>query len=82
LDPEAAADHLRQLDEALAAVGRTRAEIRCYVGPGRTRPLAPDLVRAYEDLGFDQVILPLFATSRDDLERRAERLLTATGRGA
>jgi probable F420-dependent oxidoreductase len=79
LEPEDAAEHLHRLDEALAAAGRARAEIRCYVGPGRTRRLTPDLVQGYAELGFDQLILPLFATSVDDLKRRAERLLRIAG---
>jgi len=80
LDPENGRQHLLRLDEALARAGRERSDIRCYVGPGRLNRLAPGAVEAYAEAGFDQLILPLFAQSMDELERRAERLLSLCGR--
>ena len=80
LEPDGAAEHLARLDSALANAGRTRDDIRCYVGPGRKRQFTPDMVNAYRDLGFDQLILPLHATSIDDLKRRADRVLHLVGR--
>ncbi len=80
LDPDSGRAHLARLDEALSAAGRRREDIQCYVGPGRLNRLAPGAVAAYEDAGFDQLILPLFAQTVDELERRTQRLLSLCGR--
>jgi hypothetical protein len=49
-----------------------------FVCPNR-HPINADTVRAYRDCGVDQLIAPLFARDIDDLQRRVDRLLAATG---
>ncbi|MCH9804244.1 LLM class F420-dependent oxidoreductase [bacterium] len=76
--PEAIADHLSRLDEHLAAAGRTRSEIKVYVCPNRLR-VNPEIAAAYAQAGVDQLIMPLFASGLDDLDRRIDAVLTAAG---
>ena len=81
LDPAAASAAFARLDARLRAAGREPESVRRYVGPGRLR-VTPEMAAAYRRTGVDQLILPLFATNIEDLRRRAERLLTATGQQA
>lgn len=76
LDPNGAREGLAALDAKLEAAGRSKDSVKRYVGPGGLR-ITPDLAKQYAELGFDQLILPLFATNIDDLERRGTRLLEA-----
>ena len=78
LTPADAAQAFARLDARLRDAGRSPDSVRRYVGAGRQR-LTPDLAAAYRDAGVDQLILPLFATNIEDLQRRSERLLTASG---
>ena len=78
LDPEGFAAGLDRLDEHLDAAGRSRADIKCYVSPGRRRA-DQAMIEAYAAAGADQVVLTLGARSLDDLDRRIEALRAATG---
>ena len=78
LDPDAARRAFARMDAKLKAAGREPETVRRYVGAGRLR-VTPDMAAAYRDIGVDQLILPLFATNMEDLQRRAERLLAASG---
>jgi alkanesulfonate monooxygenase SsuD/methylene tetrahydromethanopterin reductase-like flavin-dependent oxidoreductase (luciferase family) len=71
LTPAALPEHLKRLDEKLAGAGRTRDELQIYVSPYLAGADA-DALRAYEDLGVDQVILPLFARDESEAERRMD----------
>lgn len=76
ISPEELAGKLPVLDEALAAEGRSRDDIRIFVGPNR-HPINPDTVAAYADLGVEQIIAPLGASNLEKLEVRTERLLSS-----
>ena len=78
LDPDAARTGFAGLDARLRDAGRDPASVRRYVGVARQR-VTPDVAQEYQDAGADQIILPLFATNIDDLKRRADRLLVASG---
>ena len=71
LTPAALPEHLKRLDEKLAGAGRTRDELQIYVSPYLAGADA-DALHAYEDLGVDQVILPLFARDESEAERRMD----------
>ena len=74
LDPTRLAERLTRLDALLIGAGRSRKDVRVFVGPNRHR-ITPESFAAYRDLGIDQLIAPLFARNLDDLKRRADRLL-------
>ena len=78
LDPAGVRERLGVLDRMLAEAGRNRSDIDVFVCPNR-HPITPETVKAYRDAGVDQLIAPLFARDVDDLKRRAERMLAATG---
>lgn len=75
VSPEGLAEKLPELDEALAKVGRSRADIRIYVGPNR-HPVTAESVAEYAALGVEQIILPLGAGSLEKLETRTDALLS------
>ncbi len=64
-------ERLEKLDLLLADAGRSRDRVQIFVAPPR-RGLDADAVRRYEDLGVEQLILPLFARDEDGLRRSAE----------
>ena len=74
--PEALAEKLEYLDEALAAEGRSRKDIKIYVGPNR-HPVNEQTIAGYAQLGVEQLILPLGASSLEKLEVRTDGLLAA-----
>lgn len=76
MTPEQLSARLRRFDEILGDAGRTRADVQVFVCPNRNR-ITPESHAAYRDLGVDQLIAPLFARTIDDLERRADRLLSS-----
>jgi probable F420-dependent oxidoreductase len=78
LDPAKAKERLETLERKLRAAGRTRASVHVSVCPNR-HPVNRDTVAAYRDLGIDQLIVPTFATSIDDLKRRIDRLRDTAG---
>ena len=57
---------LSELDEALAAEGRTRADIAVSASP-YFRPLEPGDVEAYAAAGVDRLIVMCLAFGPDDL---------------
>jgi len=75
--PDALRAQLGRLEQALADAGRPRDEVRVYAAPPAGAAGA-DTLRAYADLGVDQVILPLLAGNADKLARRADRLAELT----
>lgn len=74
MSPETLAEKLPKLDEALAAEGRSRDDIRVFVGPNR-HPVNADTVAAYAALGVEQLVVPLFGGSVEKLQARLEGLL-------
>ena len=79
ITPEELETKLGMLDTALEAAGRTRDQIRLYVGPNR-HPVNQETVAQYDALGVEQIIVPLGAGSLEKLGRRADALLEAFGR--
>lgn len=77
LDPARLTGRLGHLDVQLAEAGRSRTDVSVFVCPNR-HPLSSETVRAYRDLGVDQLIAPLFARDLEDLKRRVDGLLTTT----
>ena len=76
VSPEQLAEKLPQLDDALAAANRSRADIRLYVGPNR-HPVNAETVSAYADLGVEQLIVPLGASSIEKLGARTDALISS-----
>lgn len=74
--PDQVASHLERMDGYLDAAGRTRDEIKIYVAPNQLR-VDPDIAAAYAEAGVEQLILPLFARSLDELDSRLEKLRAA-----
>ena len=81
MSPEMLAGRLQALDAELDTAGRSRDDIRIFVGPNR-HPANAETVAAYGALGVEQVIVPLFARDIAKLEERADRLLEQLGRAA
>ena len=75
MSPDMLAARLQALDAALDEAGRSRDDIRIFVGPNR-HPVNPETVSAYGGLGVDQVIVPLFGRSIEQLEQRADGLIS------
>ena len=74
VSPEQLAAKLPALDEALAQCGRQRSDIKLYVGPNR-HPVTPESIQAYADLGVEQLIVPLGASTLEKLERRTDAVM-------
>ncbi len=78
LDPEGVSQHLERLTAKLADAGRSRDDVSVYIGPNR-QPLTPETVSGYREAGVDQLIVGLFATDVDTLQRRAEKMCDLVG---
>lgn len=78
MSPQDLAERLPVLDAALADAGRSRADIRLIVGPNR-HPITPETVAQYRELGVEQLVAPLGASTVEKLELRADALLEAAG---
>ena len=78
LDPEGLTEALARLDGHLERADRSRDDILVYVGPS-SKPINPDTVAAYRDLGVDQLIVPLMAGNLERLARRRDRMVEAVG---
>ncbi|MEM7094654.1 MAG: LLM class F420-dependent oxidoreductase [Actinomycetota bacterium] len=78
VSPDGVGPHLGRLDEHLAAVGRSRDEIKVYVAPHQVR-VDPEVAAAYEAAGVEQLILNVFARSLDELDERLGRLKERAG---
>lgn len=72
LAPADLEERLRALDAALSAAGRKRDEIQVAIGT-RGRPEADDLTR-YQDLGVDQLIVPVMGRDAESYLRRLDTL--------
>ena len=68
---------LARMDEHLEAAGRSRDEIKIYVGPNRR--VTPDMAARYEAMGVDQLILGVFARSLEQLDDRLGALKESAG---
>jgi probable F420-dependent oxidoreductase len=77
--PADIAAHLDRLDEHLDAAGRSRDDIKIYVGPNRVK-VTPEVAAEYEAAGVDQLILGVFARSLDELDQRLDSLKAKAGR--
>jgi probable F420-dependent oxidoreductase len=73
VDPDELAAKLGRLDGLLAKRGRSRKDVRLTVCP-YMRPADLDLVERYRDVGVDQVILLLYATTPDELQTGMDML--------
>ncbi len=71
--PDELALQLARLDEKLAGAGRKRSDVQIHVAPPRLDPEEGALKR-YQDLGVDQLIFPLLASTSEKLMRRADAL--------
>jgi probable F420-dependent oxidoreductase len=78
LDPAGVEQKLAELDSKLRAAGRARQSVTVSIGPNR-HPVTRETVAAYAALGVDQLIVPVFATTLDDLKRRIERVQNNAG---
>ncbi len=74
LSPDELAAKLELLDSALERAGRTRDDVRIFVGPNR-HPINAETVRAYADLGVEQLVAPLGASTLEKLAVRTDALL-------
>jgi probable F420-dependent oxidoreductase len=74
LTPGELETHLKRLDELLAGAGRKRSDLTIHAAP-RGHPDA-ETRKAFEQLGVDQLIVPLFARDSEKLRKRAEALAT------
>ncbi|MFQ5668509.1 MAG: LLM class F420-dependent oxidoreductase [Candidatus Binatia bacterium] len=73
LEPERLAARLRDLDRLLERRGRSRKDLQVIVCP-YLLPTDLDLIKRYGDAGVEQVILLLFASDCDALERSLDDL--------
>ena len=74
MSPQMLAERLPRLEEALSQAGRSRSDISLVVGPNR-HPVNSQTVPQYRDLGVDQLVVPLFASSVEKLAVRLDALL-------
>jgi probable F420-dependent oxidoreductase len=74
MTPAALEGHLETLQEELSRVGRSRDEVLVYVSPSY-KHLTPESIRTFEQLGVDQVIMPLLASNEEKLRVRAMQTL-------
>ena len=74
LTPEQLAEKLEALDAQLAKVDRPRDDVRIVVGPNR-HPVNAQTVKQYAELGAEQLVVPLGASSVEKLELRIDALL-------
>jgi alkanesulfonate monooxygenase SsuD/methylene tetrahydromethanopterin reductase-like flavin-dependent oxidoreductase (luciferase family) len=72
--PEELAPALVELEEALAAEGRTRADIQLSVCP-YMHPLTPEILDGYKELGVDRVTALIFCFDHDTTLQSLDGLL-------
>ena len=78
LTPERTAERLQRLDALLAERGRSRAELRIAISPGRDA-MDPASIPRFEELGVEQLVVPFGGRDADSFERRADRLAALVG---
>ena len=74
LKPGSFEQHLKTLDEMLSDQGRSLEDVSIYLSPSPDATSVADL-RAYKDLGAEQIILPVFARDQVKLRERASAVL-------
>lgn len=74
MTPAAMEAHLKTLDGALQAAGRSRDDVQVHISPAASASDAGS-IRAIAELGADQIILPLLASNSQKLRERAEKTL-------
>ena len=74
LSPEQLEAKLTDLDAQLAKVDRPRSDVRIVVGPNR-HPVNAQTTAQYAQLGVEQLVVPLGASTLDKLEMRVDALL-------
>ena len=77
--PSSAARGIEKLERHLQRAGRSRADIRLFIGSD-AESVDQASFDAYRDLGIDQLIVPLGVGSIDQLRRRVQDLLKFAGR--
>ncbi len=78
LDPALTARSLTDLDEALAKKGRSRDDFEIVITPPFNA--TPDMIKEFEDLGVDRVVLHLGSQKQERLTQRlveAEKFIAA-----
>jgi alkanesulfonate monooxygenase SsuD/methylene tetrahydromethanopterin reductase-like flavin-dependent oxidoreductase (luciferase family) len=73
LDPPGLAERMDKLRGLLRARGRGVGEIEISVSP-YLRSFVPEMLEGYRDAGAQQVILPVFGRSRDEMLERMDKL--------
>ncbi len=73
--PEDLPGPLAELDEVLAAEGRSRSDIQLTVSP-YFNPITPELVDGYRELGVDRLVAVCLAFDRDMLLSSLDDLVT------
>jgi probable F420-dependent oxidoreductase len=73
LDPAGLAERMTKLRELVAARGRSIDEIEISVSP-YLRSFEPEMIEAYQQAGAQQVILPVFGRSRDEMLQRLDKV--------
>ena len=74
LTPDALEERLGALNDQLVSNGRTLDDIRLYLSPHPEAGSREDM-RRFEQLGVDQIILPVMARETGKLRERADRAL-------
>jgi probable F420-dependent oxidoreductase len=74
LTPDTLGERLDHLNARLEAAGRSIEEIKLYVSPHASANKHEDMAR-YEELGVEQIILPVMAAKIDRLKERANRAM-------
>ncbi len=74
LTPEALAGMLPKLEQALSSAGRGMDDLQLVVSPNR-HPVNRQTINGYRELGVDQLVVPLGASSVDKLAARIDVLL-------
>jgi hypothetical protein len=73
LDPAGLTECMAKLRQLLAARGRSLSELEISVSP-YLRSFDPAMLEGYREAGAQQVILPVFGRSRDEMLQRMEKL--------
>ncbi len=77
--PEDLPERLEKLETFLSRSGRSRSDVQIYVGPPMTEIGSPDARQRYEDLGVDQLLVPLFGRDTEKFEQNADQLAKTMG---
>ena len=73
-NPIAAADGIARLDAHLQRAGRTRSDMKVFIGPD-AGSVNRTSFNAFRDLAIDQLIVPLAVGDMDQLQRQVDNLL-------